>query len=294
MSIFTKPGSGLTGTPIQIVGYRLDTKTFGDSDKVSMELRFLKEGSTEPQKRFLDGGFLREGQSISADGLELLGGQRGIESGTEIATLIESMATLVPELAETVTDRNFTPIVGARVTLQEVINDERQVFAGCKKLGVTTKGLRSWEAALKAAEAKGYDRARVYEAGRRKDATDPKKSYNHTMLVAETVVELGAPIPKGVTGGVKAAGKKAVTKPATIVVDEAFAATLVQEFVAANSPLNKGELERLALGKTVTLGIAGTDRTKLRNYMKDDQFLAGVEGVIFADGSVFAAEEATA
>lgn len=279
MSIFTKPGGGLTGTPIQIVGYALATKQFGDNTKISMELRFLKEGATEPLKRFLDGGFLRDGQSISSDGLELVGGRRGIEGGTEIATLIESMAALQPELAETVTDRNFTAIVGARLTVAEVINTERQMAAGKKALG---------------AKAKTASEEEVLKAGRRKDASDPKKSYNHTMLVAETVVELGAAIPKGVAGAGKPAGKKAAAKPATLVVDEAFAAGLVREFVTASSPLNKGELERLALGKTVTLGIGGTDRTKLRNFMKDETFLAGVDGVIFADGSVFAAEEATA
>lgn len=280
-SIFTKPGGGLTGTPVRLDGYLLKTSTFGEGDKaytkINMEVTLTKDGGTEPTTRFLDGGFLREGQSISKDGQELLGGNRGIEADTEVADFIMSAVNAQPALADSLTDRNFTVLTGARVVLNEVVNTERQMAAGKKALG-------------RAAATASVDD--IMKAGRRKDRNDPKKSYNHTKLLIETVLELNTP---GVTGAPKASSKRVsgapTGKPAAVTtVDAAFAKSFITEAVQKQSPLTVGELDKLALQEAVRLNLPATQRAALRTFVKDEGVLASEDGWAYADGSVLAVE----
>lgn len=207
MGLFRKEGGGfLNGETATIVGYKVDAKEWDGYHSMSVELLIKRDDADEPVQQFLPAGFIYpdRGESVSEDGQTLEGGA-GIGSKSEFGRFLQSLVEVNPEIeAEFPEDgSSFAPIVGLRVTFGKEPNPERQMAAGFKKLGVEKKAQK--KAPYVGKGGKTYTDEQVMEAGKRPDANDKKKSYNHDRLIVTEVVGKEE---------VKGAAKKAA-KPAT-------------------------------------------------------------------------------
>lgn len=282
MGMFRKAGGGgfLHGESAAIVGLKFDTTKFKNDGgkvyhKISAELLILRDGQTEPVKQFLDAGFFYpESASISEDGtaVESEDPRPILSEGTEFATFVQSVVDAgFDGLDEE--GRDFSSLVNQRFTFEKRINTERQMAAGRKKLGK---------------KAKDATDAEIMEAGKRKDANDPKKSYNHDMLAVTAA--LG---PQESTGKGKKAAKAAPAKGKAAKAEESDEVSPKQAdkvLLAILEDAKNNTVKRTQLGSLIARYALENDlkdeqRDALREAINDDDYLASAvkRGVVEYD-----------
>lgn len=191
MGLYRKESGGfLAGETATIVGLRIDSKDWDGYSNMSVELLIKRDEADEPVKQFLPAGFIYpdRGESISDDGQTLEGGAgigRKSEFGRFLETLVEARAEFEDEFPED--GSNFSALIGWRVTFGKEKNPERQMAAGFKKLGVEKKAQK--KAPYVGKGGKTYTEAQVMEAGKRPDANDKTKAYDHDRLIIQDVIE---------------------------------------------------------------------------------------------------------
>ncbi len=288
MGLFKKPGSSLTGV---ITGYKFDTKEFEGKEtyyRASAAVEFRGDGADEDTVRFLDAGFwYPDDRSLSDDGRTIEGGDdQPIKEDTEFAGFIGSLIEKgFPESAFDPSGRNYEPMIGTRIELVQVIDEERQMAAGRKKLG---------------AKANTASKEEIMAAGKRVDRKDKTKSYNQTQQRVGAVLAL----PEAKKAG-KAAAKTA-TKTAgkgngkAPEVDTDHADTVITEILAAaqaqaeagkrkSAAVQRTELSMLVVRYAAdkTNNVSGEDRETLRKVLSSEDYLtaAAERGVLTYDPS---------
>ncbi len=183
MALFRKASGGgfLDGVSGIITGYAFDAKVWGEGNKaytsLSAELQIQQDGANDSVSQFLNAGFLHDGDAISKDGLTLIPAEDGrpvVLDTSEFGRFVQSAIECgVPESDFPENGTNFEALCNYRYTFAKELNTERQMAAGRKKLG---------------AKAKTATNEEIMVAGRRKDANDPKKTYNHDRLIVSAVL----------------------------------------------------------------------------------------------------------
>ncbi len=263
MGMFREQG-GLTGT---ITGYAFDIKEWPADKKkgkeaystLSVELNILPDGATVATKRFLNGGFVYEGQTVSEDKLTLESEDDGaiISGNTEVARFIGSLVEAgFDEALFDGTGRNFEPIIGQRFEL------------------------KSW-----------VDKEKTAKFGKRVDKKDKTKSYNRTELRVGRVLE-AAPVvaAKGGKKAAAAAPKAAAKGKKTEAVDTTQAKDAIIEILsnATNNAIKKADVGSLVVRYQLANKLDKAVRESLKAQLTDDAVLAALveEGVIEFDGKV--------
>lgn len=279
MSLFRKAGGGfLNGVNGVIESYKLDSKEWGEGDDayttLSVELLVKQDGAEEAVQQFLSAGFLYEGQTVSDDGLSIevaddaQGGpfvREDSEFGKLLASIIEHG---VAEEDFPADGSNFEAIVGLRYTFAKVLNKDRQMAAGKKKLGK--------------AKAAAASEEEIMKAGRRQDKTDKTKFYNHDMLLVSAV--LGKGEEKPAKGGKKAAtpvatkakGKKAADTEEDFEAADALLIDLLAS--AKGGVINKGSISSLIVRKALEDDMDNDARDGFRKLLANDEYLARQAG----------------
>lgn len=274
MSLFRKAGGGfLNGVSGLITGLKFDIKQWPAQGKkkayatLSAELNVRQDGATEDVKTFLGAGFAYDDWTV--DGATLASATEGFMIGENnefagfITSIIANGGDVINEAAFSDDGRDYTPVIGLRVTFAKIADEEGQLAAGKKALGA------------KAASATVDE---LMAAGKRKDKKDAKKSYNRDFLTVSAV--LGRGTVTGAAKTVKAASTK-TTKPAQAVAGEgvdsaAFLANIVAE--AAPDAIEVGKLSTIIVKYALTNNITKDVREVHRKAILADGFIASQQG----------------
>lgn len=275
MGLWKKSGGGgfLSGVSGTIAGYQFTSTEWPAKNgkaaysTVTAELSIMQDDATEPVAQFLKAGFLRDTQSISADGLTLEGEGEGIPADTEFARFVQSMVDQgFPEDKLSMT--NFEAIIGTRVTFEKERDEVTQLAVGRKRLG--------------AVKARTATHDEIMEAGKRADRKDPSRTYNLDVLVVSAILAL--PAEKG--------GKRRKAAPATATTKAAKGgkpngaiapldpdALLVEVLTEAKDQvIPRGNLASVILRAATANGALQEERNMLYKLICSEEFLARENG----------------
>jgi len=290
MGLFRKSGGGfLNGVNGVIQSITFDSKEWGEGEDayttLSACVKVLQDGAEDAVEQYLPAGFLYEDMSISADGKTIEGGNDGavIQEGSEFAKFVQSAIETggIGESAFDENGRNFEALEGLRVTFGKVLNKERQMAAGRKKLGK--------------AKAAAASEDEIMKAGRRQDKNDKTKFYNHDQLVVSAV--LGREDVKPAKGAKAKAGAKAAAPKSTAAKGgkaNGAAKTVEEDYTAADALLvdlladakgntiNKASISSLIVRKALADDMDNETRDGFRKLLASDEYLAREAGWTFA------------
>ncbi len=251
------------GFDVRILGYTIESFAgdgkFGPWQRLSIQLNTLSDGADEPRVRFLDGGFLAKSDvnvvTVSKDGSTLVGGDESqpvIDPDSEVAKFMDSYVEKGGVLGD-VTGRSFKEIVGRRIALTTVPDEEAQ-----KRLGPQ-----------KGKDGKDYDRTQLRVA-----AVHPADGFKATA-------------PKGQAK--TTASKPAATKAAPAAdVDYSGADAALASILAGtdNGEIEKGGLSSAVVKYALEQKMAGAEREALRKVVASDAYLASAveRGLIVIGG----------
>lgn len=275
--------NGVTGTinAVEFAVNKTGLTKRGDSwTTISVALTVQPDGG-DPVVQFLDAGFIYGDNAVSADKRSITGKDDYMLDTTTpwgqfVVSLVErESGTVLPE--DLLGDlRNFDRLVGTRVTLARVRDEDATLARGARKLG---------------AAAKTATREQILDAGKRVSKTDATKSYMLDKLLVADVVAL--PPAKAARGGGKrsAAPAAAAATPVSqgVAVDTATADAALMAILAAakDGVLDRAKVGNAVLRYAVANKLPADDRDALRAMFQDDAYLtaAAARDVVILDGA---------
>ncbi len=253
------------GFDVRILGYTIESFAgegkFGGWQRLSIQLNTLSDGADEPRVRFLDGGFLAKSDvgvvTVSKDGLSLEGGtatEPVIDPESEVAKFMDTYVEKGGVLGD-VTGRSFKEIIGRRIALTTVPDEEAQ-----KRLGPQ-----------KGKDGKDYDRTQLRVA-----AVHPADGFKATAPKAANKAAASKP----------AAAAKTAAPAADVDYSGADAALASILGGTDNGEIEKGGLSSAVVKYALEQKMAGADREALRKVVASDAYLASAaeRGLIVIGG----------
>lgn len=302
---------------------RIESITFEDktwqSDKardgsyrtLTAKLMVKKDGADEAIEQYLPAGFLYDGQGVSKNGKTLTDKNSAdspiIDGESNFANFIDTVEEAGFDSApfEASKYRNFEALEGQRFEFKNVMDADRQLASGKKKLGIKKDGVEKDGAVVYVGKGgKTYTEAEVLAAGKRDGKGDNKgKSFNQTRLtVVKVMAEDGgaadvdededeeeAPPVKAAKGGKKVAKAEPVEADDDddVEVEDAgpsnkeaikFLNTLLKE---EDGSINRGDLTLLVARKIKDRG----ERDAMTKKLYATDFLTQENGWSFNQSS---------
>lgn len=267
MSLFRKQGGQdgvITGYKFEAKVWESDKKGVDPYTKLNVTLEFRPDGAEEDTKRFMDGGFLYDGTTVSDDGQNVESENEGaiIQENSEFARFIASFIEQAPPmeaLLEAGEGRNFAAITGARVQLVNWVDEEATKKFGKRK--------------VKSGPNKGKEYARTELRIGKVYALPEEGAKKGTKAASKPA----AAAPKG---GTKKAPKK--DEPDTSVADTAIVAMVG---AAKDGVLLKKSIGPAVVRYALSAGIKGDEREALRKQLVSEDYLedATARGIVVYD-----------
>lgn len=200
MSKWKQKGGGFFG---RIESVTFEDKTWesenaksGSYRTLTAKLMVLKDGADEAVEQYLPAGFLYDGQGVSKNGKTLVDKNSAdspiIDGESNFAHFIDTVEEAGFDSApfEAAKYRNFEALEGQRFEFKNVLDIDRQIASGKKKLGIKKAGVEKDGVVTYVGKAgKTYTEAQVLEAGKRDGKGDNKgKSFNQTRLTVVKVM----------------------------------------------------------------------------------------------------------
>jgi hypothetical protein len=265
MGLFKRSG----GFDATITDVRFETREFegknGAFTKRNAVLEYLVDGAEAPAIRFIDAGFVREGQGLSEDGRTLTSADGGgvIEENTEFARFVGSAIEKgFPESKFPEDGSSFTALAGSRMRLYNWVDEEATKKRG-KRKGKDGKEYNITELRVAAVHAVGNGQVRATQKG---------------------VAKAGNGVVKAATAP-KTNGKVAVA-PDTDRADEILL-NLIGDYGKDGALERYGVSAAMVKYKIKHKEMTEEERDSLRGLLIDEEYLtsAAERGVIAYDAS---------
>ena len=293
-----RPGSGKTSggyldgvagvikDAVYEAGKKGKNKNGGDWTAISVKLTIQPDGSKETTQ-YLRAGFLNGGQTISADGRSIVGGEKyEIDLSQQFgkfamtAVYVDGDENNVREAvdAKVGDSRSLNFIIGMRVTFKRIQDREATIEAGRAKLSKNATP----------AQIKALTDEQCIEAGKQPGKKGTPNETKKFMLDQLLVGEFHGYTDVAAPATTKKASSSKADKPAAAAVDTAAAdAALIAVLTAAGGQIERPKFSPAYLRYAAQQNWTTDQREPIRKLLISDAYVADTEkrGLIVLNGT---------